>query len=51
MRPDDTAPRGLSHNSRIGGLPAFGFELLADLQHHLFVLRVGHLLIDPKIVA
>ncbi|KAI7372232.1 hypothetical protein KC354_g78 [Hortaea werneckii] len=38
-------------NTSVGRFPALRFQILADLQDHLFVFWMRHLLVHPKIVA
>jgi len=42
---------GLTHDTRVRCLPAFGLQILANLQHHVFVFWMRHLLVDPEVVA
>lgn len=41
----------VTYNTRVCCLPTFRFQILADLQHHFFVLGMRHLLIDPQVVT
>ena len=41
----------VAYNTGVRRFPTFGFELFAHGIEHLLIVRVGHLLVYPKIVA
>lgn len=44
-------PTGRTYDTRVRCLPALGLQLFADMQHHIFILWMRHLLVDPEVVA